>query len=131
MAFTLVELCISILIIALLCAIAIPLYLTHLEEARGSKALENLSLIRSAEMLYMTENSAYTNVVADLQAYTNFPSIESDWTYTVVSTGNDNFTATATRTTANITYNAKTITIDQDSEIIIDGTKVVNGGSWP
>ena len=130
-AFTLIELLVCVLIISVLIAIAVPLYLKHLEKAKGSEALENLSLIRSAEMLYQPEHSGFTNDSAVLQTYTNFSLDDGDWQYSITSSADDNFTATATRTSPNSDYNDKTITIDQKSDIMIDGISVVDGGSWP
>jgi len=130
-AFTFIELSVCVLIIAVVTAIGVPLYFENLEEARGARALENLNLIRSAEILYLVENSEYTANVAALQTYTNFIMVDPEWIYNITSTSINDFMASATRTAVHPNYNGKIITIDHLSNIIIDGTSVANGGTWP
>ncbi|MFH1062349.1 MAG: prepilin-type N-terminal cleavage/methylation domain-containing protein [Candidatus Omnitrophota bacterium] len=129
--FTLVELTVAILLIIILAAISVPAYLTHVEQARGSAALENLNLIRSAEMLYMPDNAGYTADTALLQTYTHFILNNADWTYTITNVSDSTFRAVATRTSPNPAYNGKTITIDESAIILFDGTAYTMGGKWP
>ncbi|MBU1045065.1 MAG: type II secretion system GspH family protein [Candidatus Omnitrophica bacterium] len=123
-AFTMVEIMVSILIITVLMAVAIPGYFKHVEKAQGSKALENLNLIRSAEILYAATFSVYTNDLVFLQTYSTFTTNSGDWVYTVNSPTTTTFTATATRISPNA-YNGRIITIDENAVVTVDG--VING----
>jgi prepilin-type N-terminal cleavage/methylation domain-containing protein/prepilin-type processing-associated H-X9-DG protein len=55
-AFTLIELLVVIAIIALLAAIAIPVFGTAMEKARGAQCLANLNQIGKAFVLYLNDN---------------------------------------------------------------------------
>jgi prepilin-type N-terminal cleavage/methylation domain-containing protein len=133
--FTLVELTVAVLVIMILAAICVPAYLTHVEKARGSAALENLNLIRSAEMLYRPDHSAYTPNTALLQSYTHFILADAYWTYTLTNVTDTTFTAVATR--ASGPYTGNTITIDVDNAgaspavINLNGVDYTSGGKWP
>jgi prepilin-type N-terminal cleavage/methylation domain-containing protein len=129
--FTLIEVTVTVVIIVMLAAISIPLYFTHVERGRGSAALENLHLMRSAEMLFMPENSGYTNNTALLQTYTSFSLNDGDWAYSLEGVTDDTFIAVATSLSPNPNYTGKRITIDQDSIIEFDGVDFASGGSWP
>jgi len=123
------ELMVSILIIAVLAAIAIPAYFTHGEKARGSKALETLNLIRSAEILYASSFAAYTNNLVLLQTYSSFVINDGDWKYSLANVSPSTFTAVATRTIPQRPdYDNHTITIDENAVVTVNG--VVNG-LWP
>ena len=97
--FTLLEIIIAFIVVAICCAIAMPNYFRQRERAVGGQALSTLSNIHTIEKIFSMENNAYTNVVADL---TNLePSLDvtdSNWIYTLTINGPaDEFTATATR----------------------------------
>ena len=64
--FTLLELLMVVIIIAILAAIALPQYMRVTERAQGAQALSYVGAIRSAEMRYSAEHSVFTKVVADL-----------------------------------------------------------------
>lgn len=58
--FTLVELIVTVSIIAILAAIAIPAYVGQQKRATRSEAYSNLSALRLLEEQYYAENGAYT-----------------------------------------------------------------------
>lgn len=64
--FTLIELLVVIIIIAILAAIAIPLYLVQRQKAWDSKVENDLHNAALTENTYYTDNLTYTNNVADL-----------------------------------------------------------------
>ena len=66
--FTLVELMVVVLIIAILVAIAIPTFLGARSSAQDRAAQSNLRNALTAEKVFYVDNEVYTNVVADLQA---------------------------------------------------------------
>ena len=73
--FTLVELMVVVLIIAILVAIAIPTFLGARESAQDRAAQSDLRNSLTAEKVYYVDNENYTAVQADLAAIE--PSI--DW----------------------------------------------------
>jgi type IV pilus assembly protein PilA len=73
--FTLVELMVVVLIIAILVAIAIPTFLGARESAQDRAAQSDLRNALTAEKVFYVDNEVYTNVAADLAAIE--PSI--DW----------------------------------------------------
>ena len=66
--FTLIELMVVVLIIAILIAIAIPTFLGARKRAQDKQAQSNIRLALGTEETVYTDNQQYTNVVATLQA---------------------------------------------------------------
>ncbi len=66
--FTLVELMVVVLIIAILMAIAIPTFLGARQKAQDRAAQSNIRNALTAEKVYYVDNEAYTDVVDDLNA---------------------------------------------------------------
>ena len=64
--FTLLELLMVVIIIAILAAVALPQYLKLAERARMSEALSLLGELRTSELRYFPENSTYTKVFGEL-----------------------------------------------------------------
>ena len=66
--FTLLELLMVVIIIAILAAIALPQYIKVSERARAAEALQVVGSIRSSEMRYRSQNPAgnYTDVPTEL-----------------------------------------------------------------
>ncbi|MFH2137711.1 MAG: prepilin-type N-terminal cleavage/methylation domain-containing protein [Candidatus Omnitrophota bacterium] len=95
--FTLVELMVTVIIIGIVAAIAVPHYLNTQEKGFGAQAIETLNIIHSAEGVWAIENSSYTNSIANLQSCATFVANDGEWTYSIVSATTDTFTATATR----------------------------------
>jgi len=65
--FTLMEVLIVVIIIALLAAIAYPMYIKTLEKSKVVEATTNLSIIRMAEKIYFLENNTFTSTIGDLK----------------------------------------------------------------
>jgi type IV pilus assembly protein PilA len=66
--FTLIELMIVVLIIAILMAIAIPVFLGERTRAQDGAAQTNLRMALTAEKIYYVDNSAYTVTPSSLSA---------------------------------------------------------------
>lgn len=67
--FTLIELMVVVLIIAILIAIAIPTFLGARRRAQDKQAHSTLRNALSAEKAYYADKQAYTNSVADLTSF--------------------------------------------------------------
>ena len=116
--FTLLELLMVVIIIAILASIALPQYLRTAERSRASEALTNLAAVRSSELRLKAQTGAYTK---DLSAATtldiDIPQLgtggapgSANWDFTVDGTGAGS-NAIATRRNAG----AATIQIDLDN----------------
>ncbi len=66
--FTLIELLIVILVLAILMAVALPLYLAAVSDSQVKTCRANMQTISNAEAAYKTQNAAhvYTTTMADL-----------------------------------------------------------------
>jgi type IV pilus assembly protein PilA len=98
--FTLIELMVVVLIIAILLAIAIPTFLGARERAQDRAAQSNVRNAFTAEKVFYTDNQAYSATPASMQAIETSVSFKNSGTLS--ATGNQVFIETATvGTTAN------------------------------
>jgi type IV pilus assembly protein PilA len=90
-AFTLIELLIVILILAILMAVALPLYLAAVSDSQVKTCRSNMQTIANAEQAWKTANSAhtYTTTLSDLNSNLGAtPVCPSGGSYSVaISTG--------------------------------------------
>ena len=101
--FTLIELMVVVLIIAILIAIAIPTFLGARGRANDRAAQSNLRNALTAEKTYFTDQQVYTDNTAN-----GITAIEPSLSYTgtaasLASTGNLVYAVTSTTTTTNDT----------------------------
>ena len=85
-AFTLVELLIVILVLAILMAVALPLYLAAVSDSQVKTCRANMQTIANAEAAYKTANSAhaYTTTLSNLASNLGAtPVCPSSGTYSV------------------------------------------------
>ncbi len=66
--FTLIELLVVILIIAILAAIAIPVFLEQRKKGWAAQTESAVKNMATAEESFLTSNSAYTSTLTDLEA---------------------------------------------------------------
>src|SRR5438270_11843841 len=69
--FTLIELMVVVLIIAILIAIAIPTFLGARQRAQDKQAQSNIRNALTTEKTYYVDNQAYTSTAANLSAIEN------------------------------------------------------------
>lgn len=130
--FTLLELMITVVIIAILAAIALPSYSSYITKSQAKSAASDLvALSVAVENLYMrslTYTAPTTNpttTTAQTQSYATAwkPSADDSFTYTIsVTTATKSYTLTATGITG--TRNAGcTLTLNQAN------TRTINGGT--
>ena len=123
--FTLTELLITIAVIGILAAIALPRYLNQ-EAARISEATTQLAAISMGEKNYRVNTGAFISITANANApgcptATCWDTISVDdpqasaqrfFNYAVVSSANNQFCAVATRTSTD-NFNGLTVCIDE------------------
>lgn len=66
-AFTLVELLVVVLILAILMAVALPLYLGAIRNSEVGASRANMQTIANANQSYRLKNGAYTTNIAQLE----------------------------------------------------------------
>lgn len=125
--FTLIELMITVVIIAILSAIAYPLYLHQLVEGRRSAAESTLMDIAQREQQYLLDQRQYASGADATTVSTNLgvtiPSnVSQYYTVAIVSGATPpTFTATATPIAGSLQAGDYTLSIQQD------GTKTPTG----
>ena len=107
--FTLLELLMVVIVIAILVAIAIPQYLKAVEKARAADAINYLGALRSAQSRYHAQNASnqYTNVLTNLDI--DLPATLTNWG--VPSLSSPATTGMASFTRAAGLYNGQTVGI--------------------
>src|SRR3954470_8380064 len=84
--FTLLEALFAVLIIAILAAVAVPMYASTKSQSELKTCMSNVRAIESAEVKYALENGSYTKIGTDLigQGVAQFPTCPKDGaTYTI------------------------------------------------
>ncbi|MCF7876941.1 MAG: prepilin-type N-terminal cleavage/methylation domain-containing protein [Candidatus Omnitrophica bacterium] len=116
--FTLIELIVVVIVVAILASFAVPQYITSIERAKKAKAENALSIIAQAEKMYRAENDTYIDVAdgtfdATLGSFVELDEIDNDtdWDYAVTGATTPAFTATATRESGSQSGN--TVILDQ------------------
>ena len=96
--FTLVELLVVVVIIAILAAIAIPLYTNYLQRARRADAKTALEQVRAAQEMWRAEKGVYSLDRTELQTTMSAPdtNISKYYTWAFTATGAAAWTAQAT-----------------------------------
>uniref|UniRef100_Q31J24 Type II secretion system core protein G n=1 Tax=Hydrogenovibrio crunogenus (strain DSM 25203 / XCL-2) TaxID=317025 RepID=Q31J24_HYDCU len=76
--FTLIELMVVVVILAILAAIAVPQFMDRPDEARIVKAKQDISSLSSALQLYKLDNYRYPTTEQGLEALVKKPTAEPD-----------------------------------------------------
>lgn len=86
--FTLIELVMAVVVVAILTAVALPVYTQQLQKGRRSDALKIMSAISQSQERYRSNSSSYAAKLSDLTDLANLK-IDSDPNYTFDMTGAD------------------------------------------
>jgi len=120
--FTLIEIVITAVVIAILSAIMIPQYVKFVEKGRGEEAKLMLKSIRAAEKIYKADNNTYTTNLNNLQSHIGAPNSNPNrsFNYSITSADSISFTSRATRRTG--VNSGEYLTMDQIGTINPSGT---------
>lgn len=99
-AFSLTELLIVVVVIAILASVGFPEYLKVIEKGRSAEARTILGNIRSAEAAYYLEYNQYTNNPTALQFSLPSSCAATHYFSYGISVAGTSFTATANRCTS-------------------------------
>ena len=132
--FTLVELCIVMVIICLLVTMAVPTFRKAIEQARMDAASAGLRTVWSAQRVYWLENRRFAAGLADLQAMdlldasvaASGSNPAATFVFGMPSADASHFLATATRTGSRVWSGG--LQVDQEGAVtgsVADGHGVV------
>lgn len=115
--FTIIELLITVLIVAMLVALAIPIFTKNIEKTKTGEVSSTLNLIRMAEKDYFLDNNTYTTDFSSLSIDNpnDTASANRYFDYTIPTADATAFTAKATRNSG--PYAGDYYTIDQAGAI--------------
>lgn len=122
--FTLIELFIVVLVVAILAAIAIPILSKNIEKSKTGEVISILNLIRMAEKDYFLDSKPVKTYTTDFSLLSidnpnNIASANRYFSYTIPTGDSNGFTATATRKDG--PYAGDWYTIDQNGSITSSG----------
>jgi type IV pilus assembly protein PilA len=96
--FTLVEILIVVVMLAILFAIAVPIYQNYVAQARAAEAQEAINAIKAAANVYNARTGSWPNSIDQLEQL-EFEDVTLDrWTFAIVSGGRGINQITATST---------------------------------
>lgn len=95
--FSLLELIIVVIVIALLVAIAMPFFMKSMEKSKTGEAATNLNIIRMAEKDYRLDNPTFASTIGSLNIDDPGSVTNRYFNYNIISFDANNFTARATR----------------------------------
>ncbi len=101
--FTLTELMITVAIIGILAAIAIPMYSGYTQRARRADAFSALQTIALTEEKYFAEHGEYLDLAHLVSSFGLTFSGEADWDYDLPTQTTTNFVVRASPTTERAT----------------------------
>ena len=112
--FTLLELLMVVIIIAILASMALPQYLRTAERARAAEALQVLAAIRTAELRYkaFSPTNIYNTLLDELDI--DVPTSPT-WDYRDLTGTGAGTNAVAERIPLSATFGGNTVEIDLDS----------------
>lgn len=108
--FTIVELCIAMVILCMMATLAVPIFRKSIEQARADVASANLKILWSAQRIYWLENRCYASRLVDLRSMDLIDAAMADspgnpqavYVYAISSANASGFTAGAVRNASGV-----------------------------
>jgi type IV pilus assembly protein PilE len=97
---TLIELLVTVAIVAILASIAIPAYTNYLLRARRADAKTALEQLRASQEMFRAERGSYSTVFLQLVTSWGVPNVSGDYAILLNSSTATGFTAEAQPNTA-------------------------------
>lgn len=88
--FTLVELMVAVGILAVLAAVAVPMYGSHVKNARANEGQAVLSLIKAKQEVYRASRFTYASDLKDLPGFSDTQESHGDYFYVTIVSGDRN-----------------------------------------
>ncbi|KAF1069353.1 MAG: Fimbrial protein [Pseudomonas citronellolis] len=128
--FTLIELMITVLVMALLAAIAIPSYSSYVLRGHRSEGQALLSEAVARQERYFAQNNAYASSAAGLNMTTYVANLQY-YTLGITSDGSSTYTLTATATGSQASDKAcTTLSVNQAGTRSYTGTASSASDCW-
>lgn len=122
--FTLIELMITVAIVAILAAIAYPTYQDHLRKSRRAEAQAFMMAVAARQQQFMVDTRAFAATV-DAVGIPVPSNVSTGYTVSMPAPGTSTFTLTLTPTAIQSAEKCGTLSIDQN------GTKTAaTSGCW-
>jgi prepilin-type N-terminal cleavage/methylation domain-containing protein len=116
--FTLTEILIVVVIVAVLATLALPMFVKTIEKAKVGEAVSNLNLIKTGQKIYFLENGFFSNDIASLNIENPNSASSRYFDYATQKAGTDDFEGSAVRRgDAPSPYSGQEYTIGKDGEI--------------
>ena len=136
--FTLVELMITVAILGVLAAVAIPAYSNYVNRAKQADAIIGLKAVQMAQEQFFSENNAYSSTIDILPGFDDTGAADNsyakgEYTLTVVSAGTSpDFEVDAVRVVSGATdrWTISHTNIDPVFDTSVDGIKGYSVFSW-
>lgn len=121
--FTLIELIVTVMMVAVLAAVAVPMVRNATEQSNGTRAITNLNMMATAARMYFSDTGDTTALV-----YPDIGTINARYGLTIQD---PSFTYSGNQTGLNFAFQARRNAGSQaGSTITINQTGAV-GGTWP
>jgi type IV pilus assembly protein PilE len=121
--FTLIEVMVTVAIIAILAMIALPSYKEYVMRSRRADAKAALLKVQLAQEKYRASNTSYSNSLADLGFVADsgvFYSPDKNYTMAVTGSTATDYTATATPTGAQTGDSCGTFAVNKEGKTASD-----------
>lgn len=102
--FTMTELMITVVVVAVVMSVAVPQYTRTSEVQRQTRAQNTLRLIRQAEQVYHSIYGTYTSTLTNLTTLQSPGTLDGDFAYTVPTATATQLLISATRSNSSSPY---------------------------